>query len=359
MQNIVPVNIEVPANRPDDPRFAEWLQRPEATRRFRPKVAIIGFPVDEGVRINGGRTGAAAAPDEIRKWLYRMTPDPRVLNTFLALLEETIDLGNVIPTGNLESDQVSLGEAIGDCLSRDIIPIVLGGGHETAFGHFLGYVHANRHVSIVNVDAHADVRPLVGDMGHSGSPFRQAIEHVSQLLVKYTVAGLVPHATSGEHVRWLRENRGIVIWRDELRVSHQHSPFTFDPANCRTAARHESNELSAQEWMGSDLTPAIEDESIREEYSREAPSIMASFDLDAVDQAFAPGVSAPNGQGLNPEQWLTLAEQAGLNPQVRSFELVEMNPCFDRDGQSARLAALTIWRFMRGLAARLHANNEK
>jgi arginase family enzyme len=31
---------------------------------------------------------------------------------------------------------------------------------------------------------------------------------------------------------------------------------------------------------------------------------------------------------------------------VTSFDLVEINPRFDRDGQSARWAALAIWYFM-------------
>jgi len=37
---------------------------------------------------------------------------------------------------------------------------------------------------------------------------------------------------------------------------------------------------------------------------------------------------------------------------VSSFDLVEINPSFDRDGQSARWAALTIWHFLSGLGRR-------
>jgi formiminoglutamase len=40
---------------------------------------------------------------------------------------------------------------------------------------------------------------------------------------------------------------------------------------------------------------------------------------------------------------------------VASFEVVEVNPRLDRDGQSARWAALAVWQFLAGLAARAPA----
>jgi hypothetical protein len=41
---------------------------------------------------------------------------------------------------------------------------------------------------------------------------------------------------------------------------------------------------------------------------------------------------------------------AGLPAAVSSFDQVEINPRFDRDGQSCRWAALAIWHFLIGLA---------
>ena len=43
---------------------------------------------------------------------------------------------------------------------------------------------------------------------------------------------------------------------------------------------------------------------------------------------------------------------AGQSPGVASFDLVEINPRLDRDGQSARWAALVVWNFLVGLARR-------
>src|SRR5207247_1372663 len=61
--------------RPDDPRLGDviepWRGDPGALTQER--AVLIGFPCDEGVRRNQGRPGAARAPGEIRRWLYRLT----------------------------------------------------------------------------------------------------------------------------------------------------------------------------------------------------------------------------------------------------------------------------------------------
>ena len=81
-------------------------------------------------------------------------------------------------------------------------------------------------------------------------------------------------------------------------------------------------------------------------------SLMCTFDLDAIQQAYAPGVSAPAPNGISAELWLRTAFLAGKNPASTSFDVVELNPAYDRDGQTAKLAALTIWNIMLGLVNR-------
>lgn len=79
---------------------------------------------------------------------------------------------------------------------------------------------------------------------------------------------------------------------------------------------------------------------------------MTTFDFDVLDQSEAPGVSAPCADGLSKKILLEAAEMAGENPAVASMDLVEVNPTYDRDGQTQRLAALAIWRFLSGLSRR-------
>ncbi len=290
-----------------DARIGELLGRDVGAGG--PSVVIAGFPTDEGVRRNGGRTGAAAGPGAIRQALHRMTPDAERPAEFMRVVGVTTDIGDAPVTGILEANQEGLAALLAPHLAAGRFVIVLGGGHETAYGHFLGYVAAGLAPEILNWDAHTDVRELRDGLGHSGSPFRQALEHPTPSR-RYTVGALQPQSVAADHLAYVRA-RGEAHFRHEL-----------------TAA----TERAMYDALG-------------------APALV-SFDLDAVDAAYAPGVSAPAAGGLGARAWLSLAWRAGRTEAVTSCDVVELNPAFDRDGQTARLAALTVWQVLRGLATR-------
>lgn len=287
-----------------DPRLRDLLGR----HGGEPDVVILGFPSDAGIARNGGRVGAAAAPAAIREALGRLTPDACDPGPFIALVERTRDLGDVAVTGDVERDQLLLAETLRPHLELGRFAIVLGGGHETSFGHFLGY---ERPVRILNWDAHADVRELRDGLGHSGSPFRQALEHPSGRCAGYVVAGLQPHSVASDHLAFV-SGRGRAVFRNQL----------------GTAA------------------------SVARLYDHASDALLVSFDLDAVDAAFAPGVSAPATNGLPVERWLQAAFLAGATRAVTSADVVELSPPHDQQGQTVRLAALTVWEILRGLATR-------
>jgi formiminoglutamase len=307
-------------HRQDDPRLGEhvmfWREGAPELRAGRP--ILVGFPQDEGVRRNGGRTGAAEAPAVIRHWLYRLTPWDAVHDADLAALD-LLDLGDVRCTGDLEESQAALAEVIAAILTAGGVPIVLGGGHETAYGHYLGYVRAGRQTSIINFDAHLDVRPLIEGPGHSGSPFRQALEHPTQPLAgdHYVVLGAQPQAVSREHLRYVQSKGGVVHWAEKTR--HR----------LEAVCRDEFHRLGVKN-----------------------SSVCVTVDSDVVSQADVPGVSAPNPLGLSGQAVAACAAAAGSSPVVTSFDLVEINPSFDRDGQSARWAAAVVWHFLSGLCRR-------
>src|SRR5689334_20636070 len=166
------------ARRPDDPRLGEVIERwtgdREALQPGRP--VLVGFPQDEGVRRNGGRPGAAAAPPEIRRWLHRLTPWDGSCDIGLTD-PPPLDAGDLRVRETLEESQDELAVVVGEILARGAVPVVLGGGHETAWGHYSGYVLGKRRAGIINIDAHLDLRPVEGGGGTSGTPFRQALEH--------------------------------------------------------------------------------------------------------------------------------------------------------------------------------------
>ncbi len=328
---LLPHNLEMPTARLDDSRLGHivhhglpYLESSDATDLY-PVIAIVGFPSDAGVLHNGGRPGAALGPRAIRKHLYRLTPDAAGSIPMFLYLDMTWDLGDVPITGDVVKDQASLGATLAAIrmLWPEVVTIILGGGHETAYGHFLGFVdqdfgdhgfsdhHAPAPVTILNIDAHPDVRPVIDGQHHSGNPFRLALEHPSQCAQRYAVAGLNPHTTSTEHSYWIDDRNGTILWR------------------------HQTTSESVIELMATMTSPT-----------------MLTMDMDALDQSFAPGVSAPNANGLDTQTWLDIAQAAGSSPQVKSMDIVELSPPHDADGATARVAALTIWHFLKGVTMR-------
>jgi formiminoglutamase len=293
-----------------------WSGGPPPLRPGRP--VLLGFPQDEGVRRNLGRPGAAAAPNEIRRWLYRLTPRDGSKDADLAALS-LLDLGNVRTEGTLEQSQDHLAEVVAALLGAGAVPVVLGGGHETALGHYLGHVRAGRAVAVLNLDAHLDVRPFPPGQGHSGSPFRQALDHPTHPLPghRYVCFGAQPSVVSREHLHLVRQRGGRVHWAAEV---------------SRSLERVFRREC---ERMRSD-----------------GCSLYVTLDADVVRAADVPGVSAPNPLGLSAAEVAACARLAGATPGVESFDLVEINPSLDHDGQSARWAALAVWHFLAGLARR-------
>jgi formiminoglutamase len=314
---------------PEDPRLGDVVKRwpGGAMELHAHQPVLIGFPCDEGVRRNGGRVGAAGAPRAIREQFYRLAswePASRRLGATassgdLAQLE-LVDAGDVRQGRAVENAQRRLGEVVANVLRAGAVPVILGGGHETAFGHYLGYADAGIACAILNIDAHLDVRAYPHG-GHSGSPFRQAFEHAPQPLGHgcYVVIGAQRQSTAQAHWNYVQNQGGRVHWLDAPNMADRAIPCFVD----------ELNKLG--ETNG---------------------NLFLTIDADAFRQADVPGVSAPSPVGLAGELGPEIATLAGATPPVRSFEIVEVNPVFDRDAQSSRWAALCVRQFLVGLMLR-------
>ena len=116
----------------DSPLHHRIFQRVEISENYEnisPNNFVLhGFAVDEGVRRNKGRVGAAKAPDAIRR---NMSNFPVVSPNF-----KLLDFGNITcENQNLEKAQQDLAEKIYQILQKNAKSIVLGGGHEVTFAH--------------------------------------------------------------------------------------------------------------------------------------------------------------------------------------------------------------------------------
>ncbi len=263
---------------------------------------IIGFPQDEGVRRNLGRVGTAAGPNEIRRALGRFVAPEAA---------RIVDLGDVRCDTDLEASQERLGRVAAAVLEAGAFPIVLGGGHELAYGHFLGYANLRRPTGIINVDAHLDVRPLRDGRPHSGCPFRQAIEHPSGVCTgpRYVCLGIQRQSNSPLLLRFMDEHHAVYHTLEECTGDHllEH-------------ALRESRRIRA-----------------------ETAGLMLTVDLDSVRAADAPGVSAPSPVGFYADQVLHVVQELLRERLLTSLDVAEVNPQFDLDHRTARLAALFVY----------------
>lgn len=306
--------------RSDDPILGDiiefWQGNPGALSPGR--AVLLGVRCDQGVIRNGGRAGALEAPQHIRNWLFRMVPwDPE---TDVDLTKNPpLDIGNLKMLDTVEENQQALGLVVAALLERETVPVIMGGGHEIAYGHFLGYAASQRKVGILNIDAHLDVRPMDGAKGHSGSPFRQAFEHAMAPLPgsHYSCIGAQPGCVGRPHWQFVHGRGGVVRWCGE--------------------------------------PPGSIEQQFLEERSRLAGlgcQIYVSLDADVVCAADVPGVSAPNPVGHTGKELLVVARAAGQSPEVSSFDLVEINPKVDREALSVRWGAHAIWNFLIGHGTR-------
>lgn len=182
---------------PPDAGLAEGLRElPEAG------FAVLLVPEDIGVRANLGRPGAAALPQATLRRLLAMQDNPSLRGERLVLagevpvqdlMQQAIGL-DAHRAGDLERLNALVSEvdarvtaAVREIVSAGRTAIVLGGGHENAFGVLAGvHAGAGAAAACVNLDAHADLRADEGR--HSGNPFSKAL--AAGHLRRYAAIGL-------------------------------------------------------------------------------------------------------------------------------------------------------------------------
>lgn len=288
----------------DDPRLGERVRDAAYADA---SVVLIGCPQDEGVRRNGGRPGAAQGPAEIRRALFRMT-----VNGLESLT--VFDAGDTAVQDTLEDTHAAHEKAVAQLLAHGKRVIVLGGGNDISYPDCAALCRGAGDVLAFNIDAHFDVRPDAER--NSGTPYRQLLEEKLLVPQRLFELGSQTFCNAAAHAQYLKEKRVNVIPLAALRAK--------GAARVVRRALREAEKASAVFW---------------------------GFDLDVVNASEAPGVSAPNPLGLSGAELCELARLAGTEPRTRIVEFSEMNPAFDVDGRTARLAAAAIWHYLAGLAA--------
>lgn len=263
--------------------------------------AIVGFECEEGVRRNKGRLGAAHAPNALRGELAK-------LPWRLPENERLVDVGNIVCVGEaLEDAQQQLGDVVRTLLSNGSIPIILGGGHETLYGHYLGvrqFLDKDASLGIVNIDAHFDLRPY-NEKTSSGTMFRQILEQDAH--AGYFVAGIQRYGNTQE----------LFDRADSLGVTYVHE----------------------DEMIAGQLGNVLDSLDV---FMDKHDAILLTLCTDVVNAAFAPGVSAPSPFGLDPSTVRAIIRKVVSHEKTHSFDICEVNPSLDENGRTVKLGAYFV-----------------
>ncbi len=265
---------------------------------FEPTIAFIGYASDLGVRANQGRAGAAEGPARLRA---RMASLPMINNLVL------LDCGDIVARDSVLETQEALAVAVERIVRSGALVFVLGGGHDQAFGHFLGVARGRgTPPACVNFDAHLDLRPMPASGPNSGTPYTQAWDwcRLHSAPFRYVALGV-------------------------QRLGNTELMFT--------RAQHAAASIVDADGFALDMLDVVM-EAVND--SIDDAEICVSIDLDVFAAAFAPGVSAPTAMGIAPDAAFRRVLRGLLDSRrVRGVEIAELCPPLDIDDRTARLGA--------------------
>lgn len=286
----------------NDPRLGDQVQsisRDEALS-LPPSWMIAGYPDDEGVSLNFGRTGASEAPDIIRNFLYRLS-----LREFK---RDFYDVGNFKSEADLKGRHLELKKELLGLYKKHKI-LSFGGGHDYGYpdiSAFLEGLGSDEKALVINVDAHLDVRQP-GPEPHSGTPFYRLLEEYSNFqLVQF---GYQAQASSKAHEDYCREKKVILV------------PFEERAS----------------------IIPRLA------EYFKSPMPCFLSVDIDGFSSSLAPGTSAAWPVGLQWNDFEVLFQRVMESTDLRGLGIYEVAPSLDESDKTAKLAASIAYRVLHGV----------
>ena len=261
-----------------------------------PHPTLIGLPYDAG---SSFLTGARLAPPVIRQALHSTSGNSWSESLIDTSAPEILDDAGDLPLEQDDSARPAIEAALRRLVSEGRTPIALGGDHSITFPILSALRPAWPTLSILHLDAHPDLYDeFEGRRFSHASPFARIMEH--GLADSLTQVGI--RAQTG-HQRQQAERFGVE---------------TIDMRAWARGAR-----------------PVLHG------------PLYVSIDLDALDPAFAPGVSHPEPGGLSVRELLDLVQS--LPGPIAGADIVELNPTLDPMGLTARVAA----KLLKELAVRI------
>lgn len=277
-------------------------------------IAILGIPNDEGA---WWLPGERFAPRKLREMSLRFVGGPAETAGFWDIdedrryLDYELQNGRIVDCGDVDVI-ITRPDTTWDNVTTDVqailaagaLPVILGGDHGNTFPVVRAF---SEPITVVHFDAHIDYQPFIHGVIHSwGNPMRlvTALDHVQRVIQ----VGIRSFRTQQQDVKDSLGAGNQVITTRRLRERGPGALF--------------------------DLLPP-------------EGQVYVSIDIDVLDLALVPGVSAPEPDGLTYGELRSLLVGLAERVPVVGFDLVEVNPLLDTPtSQTAFLAVQVITEFL-------------
>jgi formiminoglutamase len=188
-------------------------------------------------------------------------------------------------------------------LSRNILPIIIGGSHDMDIGQYRAYEAADKLVTLLNVDGYFDLDERSDVKGH----IAQIIKHDPNYLFNYIHLAFQSYLVDSSQLGVLEE-----LYFEVVRLG--------------------------------DIKGKVAE---YEPYIRDAD--LLSFDLSAIQSIYCPGTFEPNVFGLTGEEAAQICWYAGHNDKLTSLGIYGYNAGADHaDGKTAQVVSAMVWYFIEG-----------
>lgn len=292
-------------------RHADWRELAPGTR-----ATFLGVPTDAGTTY---QPGARFAPWHVRRVsaLVQGWSSAHGLDAFAAT--GAVDGGNVVfPPFDREAARSAVAGAASAIFAQGASPFLVGGDHSITLPVLRAAAAALGPLAVVHVDAHLDTSGPEAwmDAWHHGTPMRHALEE-----------GLVaPGQLHQVGIRGPRANAHDAA----LSAAHRASLHGMDEVADRGVSA-----------IAAEIRGAVGD-----------LPVYVSFDVDAIDPAFAPGTGTPVPGGLSAREALRLV-RALAGVRLVGMDVVEVCPPLDHADLTSHLAAHLLFEGL-AVAAVLH-----
>ena len=286
---------------PKDQEIKHFLTNCEA------KFVLFGIPEDIGIRANHGRPGAFSAWESAIKSIANIQHNRFNKGNEIILLGkldvsvemkivENLQFEDIADRKKMSELVVAIDKEVAHLVSIIVaagkIPILIGGGHNNAYGAIKGTALAKgKSINAINFDAHSDFRILEGR--HSGNAFSYAFEE--GFLKKYFVFGLHESYTTKSVLTELK------------RIPDQISFNTYDEIKIKKEKSFDQELLNAKYFVDSDF-------------------FGVELDLDSIPNI---ACSAMTPSGFSAEEARQFIYYFGKNPKSAYLHICEGAPELD------------------------------